>query len=219
MGRRTAKRMTAHMAIAGLYAVADTQCIGPTHLLEAVTAAIDGGAAVVQYRDKSGNDSVREQQAAALADLCQSRGTPLIVNDDVELTRRVGAAGVHLGRADPPLEDARRLLGARSIIGVSCYNELERALAAAEAGADYVAFGSFYPSPTKPAAVHASVELLRAARERLHIPIVAIGGITPENGAALVAAGADALAVIQGLFAQADIREAARRYVALFATP
>ncbi len=211
--------MTAGIVIAGLYAVADTQRIGPGQLLEAVAAAIDGGAAVVQYRDKSDNDSVRTQQAAALADLCRSRGTLLIVNDDVELARRVGAAGVHIGREDASLEDARRLLGTRSIIGVSCYNELERALAAAAAGADYVAFGSFYPSPTKPAAVRATVELLRAARKRLRIPIVAIGGITPENGGALIAAGADALAVIQGLFGQADIREAARRYVALFAAP
>ena len=211
--------MTARIVIAGLYAVADTECIGPTHLIEAVTAAIDGGAALVQYRDKSGNESVRQKQAAMLADLCESRGTLFIVNDDAELARRVGAAGVHLGRDDPPLEDARRLLGVQSIIGVSCYNELERALAAADAGADYVAFGSFYPSPTKPTAVHATVELLRAAREHLSIPIVAIGGITPENGGALVAAGADALAVIQGLFAHADIREAARRYVALFPRP
>jgi thiamine-phosphate pyrophosphorylase len=209
--------MTRGIAIAGLYAIADTQYIEPTRLLECVAAAVDGGAAVVQYRDKSSPDRVREQQAAALAQLCQARETPLIVNDDVELTRRVGAAGVHLGRDDPPLEDARRLLGAHSIIGVSCYNELERALAAADAGADYVAFGSFYPSPTKPEAVHATLELLRAARKRLHIPIVAIGGITPENGGALVAAGADALAVIQGLFARPDIREAARRYVRLFA--
>lgn len=211
--------MTARIVIAGLYAVADTECIGPTHLVEAVTAAIDGGTAVVQYRDKSGNESVRQKQAAMLADLCERRGALFIVNDDVELARRVGAAGVHLGRDDPSLEDARRLLGVQSIIGVSCYNELERALAAADAGADYVAFGSFYPSPTKPTAVRATVELLRAAREHLSIPIVAIGGITPENGGALVAAGADALAVIQGLFAHADIREAARRYVALFPGP
>ncbi|MDX1487287.1 MAG: thiamine phosphate synthase [Acidiferrobacterales bacterium] len=207
------------LRLAGLYAVADTECIGPTRLIEAVTTAIDGGAAVVQYRDKSGNDNVREKQAAALADLCERRGTVFIVNDDVELARHVGATGVHLGRDDPPLADARRVLGSRSIIGVSCYNELERALAAANAGADYVAFGSFYPSSTKPAAVHATVGLLREARERLHIPIVAIGGITPENGGALVAAGANALAVIQGLFAHGDIREAARRYVALFAAP
>ncbi len=182
-------------------------------------AAIEGGATAVQYRDKTSTDSMREQQANELAQLCRRRGTPLIVNDDVELARRVGATGVHLGRDDPSLAQARHVLGPMSIIGVSCYDELERALAAAEGGADYVAFGSFYPSPTKPAAVRAEVELLQAARKRLRIPIVAIGGITPENGGALVAAGADALAVIQGLFAQADICAAARRYVALFAAP
>ena len=211
--------MSRRVPITGLYAIADTECIAAGRLREAVEAAIEGGAAAVQYRDKTGTDSMREQQATELVQLCRRRGTPLIVNDDVELARRVGATGVHLGRDDPPLAQARRALGPMSIIGVSCYDALERALAAAEGGADYVAFGSFYPSPTKPAAVRAKVELLQAARKRLRIPIVAIGGITPENGGALIAAGADALAVIQGLFAQADICAAARRYVALFAAP
>ena len=114
------------------------------------------------------------------------------------------------------LRAARALIGDNKLIGVSCYNELERALAAEQDGADYIAFGSFFPSRTKPGAVRATPELLRAARTQLRIPVVAIGGITPENGATLIEAGADMLAVIEGVFAQPDIRAAARRYTRLF---
>jgi thiamine-phosphate pyrophosphorylase len=203
-------------AIAGLYAIADTAQLEPARLLEAVAQAIAGGATIVQYRDKSPQPNTRREQAVKLAQLCKRHGVPLIVNDDVELAYSV-AAGVHLGREDPPLAQARRRLGSQAIVGISCYNQLERALSAAAQGADYVAFGSFYPSATKPAAQRASLELLREAKQRLRIPIVAIGGITPENGGALVCAGADALAVIQGLFAQVDVCAAARRYAALFA--
>jgi thiamine-phosphate pyrophosphorylase len=205
-------------AIAGLYAIADTAQLEPARLHEAVAQAIAGGATIVQYRDKSPQPNSRREQAAKLAQLCKRHGVPLIVNDDVELAYSVAAAGVHLGREDLPLAQARRRLGSQAIVGISCYNQLERALSAAAEGADYVAFGSFYPSATKPAAQRASLELLREARQRLRIPIVAIGGITPENGGALVAAGADALAVIQGLFAQVDVCAAARRYAAFFAS-
>jgi thiamine-phosphate pyrophosphorylase len=205
-------------AIAGLYAIVDMAQLESGRLLDAVAQAIDGGATIVQYRDKSPpGHSRRAQQAAELAQLCKRHRVPLIVNDDVELAYTIAAAGVHLGREDPPLVQARQRLGSRALVGISCYNQLERALRAVAEGADYVAFGSFYPSATKPTAQRASLELLREARQRLRIPIVAIGGITPENGGALVAAGADALAVIQGLFAQEDVRAAARRYAALFA--
>ncbi len=205
--------------IAGLYAIADMAQLEPVRLLEAVAQAIDGGATIVQYRDKSPHANRRREQAAELAQLCKRRAVPLIVNDDVELAYSIAAAGVHLGREDPSLAQARRRLGSQAIIGISCYNQLERALSAAAEGADYVAFGSFYPSATKPQAQRASLELLREARQRLRLPIVAIGGITPENGGPLVAAGADALAVIQGLFVQSDVCAAARRYTALFTPP
>lgn len=211
--------MTNNVAISGLYAIADTAQIEPPRLLEAVSQAIDGGATLVQYRDKVAPSDEKREQLEQLVQLCRRRVVPLIVNDDPELAYSIAAAGVHLGRDDPPLAQARRRLGPQAIIGISCYNRLERALRAAAEGADYVAFGSFYPSPTKPAAQRASLELLREARQRLRVPIVAIGGITPENGGALVAAGADALAVIQGLFAQTDVCAAARRYAALFASP
>jgi thiamine-phosphate pyrophosphorylase len=205
--------------IAGLYAIADTACIAANRFQQAVELAIAGGAAVVQYRDKSTDRERREQHARMLVELASRHEVPVVINDDPQLAARVRAAGVHLGRDDPPLAQARRLLGAHALIGVSCYNELERALVAEAQGADYVAFGRFFPSSTKPAAVLATPELLRAAKRCLHVPLVAIGGITPDNGAALISAGADALAVIGGLFAAADIRAAARRYAVLFAPP
>lgn len=203
--------------IRGLYAIADTSLLDRTRLLQAAALAIEGGARVLQYRDKSGVHAQRTQDLRALIALGHSHGVPIIVNDDVALAAEAGAAGVHLGRADMGLAQARGALGAQALIGISCYNELERALAAEAGGADYVAFGSFFPSPTKPQAVRATIALLRSAKARLRLPVVAIGGITPENGRALVAAGADALAVIHGLFAAHDIRHAAERYAALFA--
>ncbi len=201
----------------GLYAIADAGC--PE---QAVSEAIVGGAVLLQYRDKSKSSDARRRQASALRRICHRHGVPLIVNDDPELARRVNADGVHLGRSDPPYALARELLGPRAIIGVSCYDELDRALVAAAAGADYVAFGSFFPSDTKPNAPRATPALLAHARRSLSIPIVAIGGITPENGGALIAAGADLLAAIRGVFGSParvapDPRTAARRYASLFA--
>jgi thiamine-phosphate pyrophosphorylase len=144
---------------------------------------------------------------------------PLIINDDVELAVHCGAAGVHLGRDDADLATARARLGTGAIIGVSCYADLERAREAAAAGADYLAFGRFFPSQTKPEAVPADPALLAAARRELDLPLCAIGGITPANAAPLLEAGADLLAVIQGLFGQPDVRAAAARFQALFQQP
>jgi thiamine-phosphate pyrophosphorylase len=198
----------------GLYAIADTHYLAPDRLLAAVAEAIEGGARVVQLRDKSDDTRARARLVLELAALCRARNVTCIVNDDLRLAIR--ADGVHLGREDPPPAQARVALGSGKLVGVSCYNEIERALAAAQQGADYVAFGSFFPSRTKPQAVRASPELLRAAKRRLRIPVVAIGGITPENGAELIEAGADMLAVIEGVFGQPDIRAAAERYTRLF---
>ena len=200
----------------GLYAITDTALLADSVLVERVGQAIRGGATVIQYRDKQLPDESRRHQADALAALCSSHGVPLIINDDVALAAAVGAAGVHLGENDADLQAARRLLGSNAIIGVSCYNRLELALQAAASGADYVAFGRFFPSSTKPGAVQALPALLTEARQVLDIPVVAIGGITPENGRALVSAGAGLLAVIHGIFGQQDIEAAARRYSALF---
>ena len=208
--------MSNQSRIAGLYAIADTQYLDDAQLPPAVSEAIAGGAHIIQYRDKKHAAADRARQAAELALLCRRLGVLFIINDDVTLTTEVRADGVHLGREDISLAQARELLGSQVIIGVSCYNELARAEAAQAEGADYVAFGSFFPSRTKPQAVRAGLELLCEAKQRLRIPVVAIGGITPENGAHLIAAGADALAVIEGVFGQADVRAAAERYARLF---
>ncbi|HEX9627709.1 MAG TPA: thiamine phosphate synthase [Acidiferrobacterales bacterium] len=203
--------------VAGLYAIADPGCLAAESLPAAVEQALAGGAALIQYRDKLSDAGTRRRLAERLAELCRRLGAPFIVNDDPDLAAAVGADGVHLGRDDPDLASARRALGPRALIGVSCYNDLARAEAATALGADYVAFGSFYASGVKPQAVRAEPELLRAAKRRIAVPLVAIGGITPENGAALIDAGAGALAVISGVFAAADVRAAAARYAALFA--
>lgn len=200
----------------GLYVIADTSLVTAVHLIDKVALAIAGGARVIQYRDKVGDRELRVRQATALARLCKNHRLPLIINDDPELAADVGAAGVHLGHADPSLAKARKRLGSQAMIGISCYNQLELAVAAESEGANYVAFGSFFSSSSKPKAVRALPELLRTAKQQLNIPVVAIGGITPENGGALIEAGADSLAVIQGVFKQVDIRQAAYRYALLF---
>jgi thiamine-phosphate pyrophosphorylase len=191
--------------------------LAPAVLGERVAAAIDGGARIVQYRHKGG--TVRpHNEAAILLALCRARGIPFIVNDDIDLAARIGADGVHLGRDDSDPRRAREHLGADALIGVSCYNELPRALEAQSAGADYVAFGSFFSSSTKPEAAHAPISLLQQAKNRLNIPLVAIGGITTQNAAQLIGAGADAIAVISGVFAHDDPCDAARQYSTLFTT-
>jgi thiamine-phosphate pyrophosphorylase len=200
----------------GLYAVTDSELSGPA-LVQQVALAIQGGAVMIQYRDKGSDIGQRLWQANDLQMLCQSLRVPLIINDAIDIALQCRAAGLHLGKDDASIEQARAALGAQAIIGVSCYASLPRALAAQAAGADYVAFGSFFASPTKPAAERADLELLRIARAQLQIPIAAIGGITPDNGRALVDAGADLLAVVSGVFAAPNVTSAAQRYAALFA--
>ena len=203
--------------VRGLYAV--TPDLRDTRdLVARVDAAIRGGAAAIQYRNKAADAATRESQAHALADACRGRAL-YIVNDDAALAARVGADGVHVGEDDPDIGAARRAVGDRCLVGVSCYDQLARARSAVAAGADYVAFGSFHPSAVKPAARRADVALLGLARP-LGVPLVAIGGITAANAAPLVAAGADALAVISDVFAHAaaaDVTRAARALAAIFA--
>jgi thiamine-phosphate pyrophosphorylase len=184
-------------------------------LLRTVQAALDGGAVLVQYRDKSRDADRRARQAAALRVLTRTAGVPFLVNDDVSLARIVGADGVHLGREDTPLEAARAVLGPAAIIGVSCYADVERARRLAAAGADYVAFGSMYSSSTKPGAPSAPHSVFAATRG-LGIPRAAIGGITAAHAAELVAAGADLLAVIGAVFDATDPRAATRAIAAAF---
>ena len=200
----------------GLYAITEDRALSAGEACVVVEAALRGGASVVQYRDKSGDHRRRLAAATALKALCARYRVPLLINDDVELARAVGADGVHLGRDDPDIGHARARLPDHSLIGVSCYNRFELAQQAVEAGADYVAFGSFFASPTKPQAVAATPDLLRRARRELSVPTVAIGGISPENGAALVRAGADMLAVISAVFAAPDIAAATRAFAPCF---
>ena len=200
----------------GLYAVTATADADPARLVARVDAAIDGGAVMIQYRAKDRTNRDRHTAAALLLDTCRVRRIPLIVNDDPVLAAGVEADGVHVGRDDGDARSARRIVGDRCIVGVSCYDRLDSALAAADDGATYVAFGSFFASPTKPHAVPAPVRLLAEAREKIDLPIVAIGGITARNGAVLVEAGADFLAAIDGVFGGEDVERAARGYAALF---
>ena len=200
----------------GLYTITDPELIPTDELLSSVEQAIAGGATLVQYRNKQASPDIQYREAASLATLCKYHGVIFIVNDNVALAAEVAADGVHLGRDDPDIGAARQDLGRDAIIGVSCYNDISRARNAARAGANYLAFGRFFPSQTKPQAAPVTMELLRRARQEFSLPLAAIGGITPENGAQLVAAGADMLAVIHGVFGQPDPTSAARRYTELF---
>jgi thiamine-phosphate pyrophosphorylase len=185
-------------------------------LLAQVEAALAGGVAAVQYRDKSDDVARRHEQASELLVLCRRFSVPLIVNDDLRLADLCDADGVHLGRDDASLREARIILGRDKLVGASCYQSLELAQAAQAAGADYVAFGSFFASPTKPAAARASLDLLRAAAPHIRVPLVAIGGITLTNAPQLLDAGADSLAVLSALFDAPDIRAAAHDLNQLF---
>jgi thiamine-phosphate pyrophosphorylase len=191
--------------LSGLFAITAEHHSSPEELAKAV----------IQYRAKSSTDRIAE--ARLLLAECRAARVPLIINDDVELALAVGADGVHLGRDDETIVDARARLGKEAIIGVSCYDSVERALEAERQGASYVAFGRFFPSKSKPQAPCARQETLAEAKRKLTIPIVAIGGITPENGRALMETGADLLAVIDGVFGVCDPERAAAEFLPLFA--
>lgn len=210
-------RISAASRVRGLYAVTpdsdDTNA-----LVDMVVAAVEGGAAVVQYRNKTSSPHVRRNQAKALAEACKDRDVLFIVNDDPKLARDVAAVGVHVGGDDGDIAHARSIVGDGRIVGVSCYDDFERARYAVSIGADYVAFGSFFASSVKPGACRAGVELLRRGRA-LGVPVVAIGGITSANARMLIDAGASAVAVISDVFAHGDgaqVKRSAAAIAALF---
>nr|WP_293248619.1 thiamine phosphate synthase [Panacagrimonas sp.]MCC2658351.1 thiamine phosphate synthase [Panacagrimonas sp.] len=201
----------------GLYAITPTSlCLDPPRLLDATESALRGGARLIQYRDKTDDDTRRLSSVRALRALCDRYRARLIVNDDVDLALRGDAHGVHLGLEDLSLIEARARLGPARVIGITCQDSAARARAAGEGGADYLALGAFFASRTKPDARHATLDLLRAVRIDTSLPICAIGGITPANGAPLVDAGADLIAAVDGVFGAADIETAARDYARLF---
>jgi thiamine-phosphate pyrophosphorylase len=182
----------------GLYLITPDQA-DTAGLLARTAPLLTAGVAWLQYRNKTAGDALRHQQASELQALCADAGVPLIVNDDVRLAKAVGAAGVHLGEDDGDIGAARALLGAEAIIGASCYNQLERAEAAVAAGANYVAFGAFFPTRSKTGTRRATMDILSQAAS-LGVPRVAIGGITPDNARSLIEAGADLVAVISGVY-------------------
>lgn len=202
--------------LSGLYAITDAANPDSETTIHHVGLALKGGARLIQFRNKSNNHAQRIETCRVIRQLTKQAGAIFIVNDDIELAQIVKADGVHLGQEDVGLAEARKRLGQNMLIGVSCYNRFDLAEKAEKNGADYIAFGSFFPSRTKPDAAKADIQLLHRARQELKLPVAAIGGITTENGASLVEAGADMLAVVDSIFGQADIELATRRFSALF---
>lgn len=193
--------------IEGLYAI--TPDLNDTdELLRRAEQVLRGGASVLQYRNKQADYALKREQASELMWLCEDHGVPFIINDHVLLCVELDADGVHLGGTDGDIAAARRLLGAHKLIGASCYNRLDLALQARDAGADYVAFGACFPSETKPEAVRAPLALFAEARQAVGLPMVAIGGITPDNVQEVMRAGADAVAVISAIFDGGDEQQA-----------
>lgn len=208
------KNSTDNRRLRGLYLITPDEA-DTARLLARVAPLLGEGVALLQYRNKLADAASRREQAMALQTMCAHAGVPLIVNDDVQLAEAVGAAGVHLGEDDGDLRAAREFLGEDAILGASCYDEMDRAQRAVDAGASYVAFGAFFPTTTKNTTHRADVSLLRAA-EKFGVARAAIGGITPENARPLIAAGADLIAVIGGVFNAADPVAALREYQAAF---
>jgi len=206
--------ITQTSTLSGLYPVTDTSLL--KNLTEQVRLTLEGGARVVQYRDKSNDHTRRLNEARQLKKLCYEYNALLIINDDIQLAIDTNADGVHLGAEDQDLSQARSELGKNKIIGISCYNQLDLAIEAERHGANYVAFGSFFSSAIKPDAVKADIELLHQAQQQISIPIAAIGGITLQNAQTLVTAGANMLAVINGVFAQKAIQSTAQAFSSLY---
>ncbi len=205
-----------HPYLRGLYVVTNDDPLLP-RLSAMVGAALKGGVTLVQYRNKHAPAPLRRSQAAEMLRICRATGARLIINDDLALALEIGADGVHLGGEDGDLAAARKALGPDRLLGASCYKDLDRAEAAAKAGADYLAFGSMFPSKTKTAAEAAPLSVLGEAR-RFGLPVVAIGGITLDNAPQVIAAGADMVAVISDLFDTMNISERAAHYQDLFPT-
>ena len=201
--------------IKGLYAITP-DITDLNTLIHKTKLAIEGGAFMVQYRSKIRDRDVKMQQCAAILRLCREKGVPCIVNDDVDMCRILNADGVHLGEKDDKIEDVRSILGDDAIIGSSCYNQLERAKQAQKEGANYVAFGAMFPTPTKPDAPRATLALLREAKSEIQIPIVAIGGITVNNAHDVIKTGIDAIAVITSLYEAKSIKETAETFLKMF---
>ncbi|MEE8118205.1 MAG: thiamine phosphate synthase [Gammaproteobacteria bacterium] len=208
------KRLAIPNSFRGLYLITDDVKLDDPQL-DRITCMIADGLPVLQYRRKHASSDEKLDDARKLADLCRTTDTVLIINDDPELTHQVGAHGVHLGESDARVEDAREYLGTGFIIGQSCYADIDLAHAAMTAGADYVAFGSFFPSHTKPAATPVTLEILTRAKTTLDLPIVAIGGITLESARQLFLAQTDMVAVMRDVWDHPDPVRRVREFLEL----
>ncbi len=204
-----------HPIISGLYAITP-DVINTSNLVLITNQALIGGVKLLQYRNKVADSALRLEQASSLLHLCQKFHVPLIINDDLELAIEIGADGVHLGMEDIAIVEARQRLGSGRIIGASCYNQLKYAIEAEQNSADYVAFGTFFSSITKPSAVAVSISLIYEAKQYLQVPIVAIGGVTSENALELIHQGVDAVAISNSLFSATDIEAEAKKITYLF---
>lgn len=207
-----------HMTVPlrGLYAITDTHLIPRERFAETVEAAVRGGAMLIQLREKHASREEIIQLGQAVLAVTRRYGALLIVNDHPSVAKDIGADGVHVGREDPSVPETRALVGPEMIIGASCYGDVDRAVAAEQEGADYVAFGTPYPSPTKTKRTDISLEIFQAAQRRVHVPVFAIGGITLANAQHVIDAGADGIAVVSGVFGAPDVEAAARALAQLF---
>lgn len=200
----------------GLYAITDEKLIPKNNFTQTVEQALLGGARIIQYRDKSDDRTKRFSQASALKIICDQHNAVFIINDDIELALEVDADGVHIGIHDMPLTQARKRIGHKKIIGVSCYNKFELAEQAVTEGADYIAFGSFFSSQIKPNAAQATPDLLIKAKQQFDIPVCSIGGITSDNANLLIESGTDMVAIISDIYSSDNVLVASRRISQLF---
>ncbi|HHJ34200.1 MAG TPA: thiamine phosphate synthase [Gammaproteobacteria bacterium] len=194
----------------GLYVITDEDLINEDQFKHIIESALQGGASIIQYRDKSDDQEKRLHQARILRSLCEQYQTLCLINDDIELARAVGADGVHLGKEDASISQARAVLGTNAIIGISCYDDIPLALTAEKNNADYVAFGAIFSSRTKKDAKVAGLEILSRAEQQLSLPICAIGGITRDNVESVIESGADMVAVISSVFTAKDTRQSTK---------
>ena len=208
--------MSRHVKVRGLYVITDTKLIPRDRFVDTVEAAVRGGATMVQLREKETPREEVIRLGRELLAVTRRYGALLIVNDHPAIAREIGADGAHVGREDPPVAEARAMLGPEAILGASCYGAVARAVAAEQAGADYVAFGTPFPSPTKPKRTDISLGIFREVKRQVKVPVFAIGGITVDNARQVIDAGADGIAVVSGVFAAPDVEAAARALAQLF---
>lgn len=201
--------------LTGLYVIADAECIGTDEIISKTEKVLAADVKIIQYRDKVNSQKARYKVAEQLRKLTHEHECLLLINDDAQLAKSIDADGVHLGKDDISVKQARKLLGKNKIIGASCYTQIENAQTAINASANYIAFGSFYPSTTKPNAPRADIELITKTKKQFDTPVCAIGGITPKNATKLLNAGADMIAVISAVFNASSPKQAVQEYLSL----